>query len=82
MSESERAKKWRQKMKLTVDELADAIGFSKETIYLFEKGFTYDGRDARDRVKKRDLSEERWQRYRMACAGVAAQKETGKPFRW
>ena len=81
MNQFERAKRWREKAGLTVEQLAEKTGYSKESIYLFEKGFTYNGRTAHDRIKRKPLDENVWHRYRMACAGVAAAL-SGTAFNW
>jgi transcriptional regulator with XRE-family HTH domain len=81
VNEHEKAKRWREKTGLTVEELADKTGYSKESIYLFEKGFTYNGRTARDKIKTKPLDERVWHRYRMACAGVRATL-SGSTFNW
>ncbi len=73
MNEFEKAKRWREKAGLTVEELAERTGYSKESIYLFEKGFTYNGRTEKlGKIKTKPLDERVWHRYRMACAGVRA----------
>lgn len=69
----EAARTWREKVSLTVHDLAEATGYSYEAIYQYERGRRHDGTE---------LSEYAWQRYRMACAGVAAQLATGKDFAW
>ena len=81
MNEHEKAKRWREKTGLTVEQLAEKTGYSKESIYLFEKGFTYNGRTARDKIKTRPLDDRVWHRYRMACAGVRAALN-GSTFNW
>ena len=81
MNEFEKAKRWREKVGLTVDELAEKTGYSRESIYLFEKGFTYNGRTARDKIKTKPLDKQVWHRYRMACAGVRAALN-GSTFNW
>lgn len=83
MTEHIKAKKWRERLRLTVADLAKATGYSIESIYLFEKGFTYDARGATKggEVRTRDINASAWQRYRMACAGVASALR-GKKFGW
>lgn len=81
MNEFEKARRWREKAGLTVDQLAEKTGYSREAIYLFEKGFTYNGRTARDKIKTKALSDSVWHRYRMACAGVRAALN-GSSFNW
>lgn len=70
MTDHERAKAWRKKHGLTVEQLSERAGYSIESIYLFEKGHTYAGRTPKDRIKKKRIDEGAQRRYRMACAGV------------
>ena len=82
MNEFEKAKRWREKAGLTVEELAERTGYSKESIYLFEKGFTYNGRTEKlGKIKTKPLDKQVWHRYRMACAGVRAALN-GSVFNW
>ena len=69
----ERARAWRERYKLSVQDLADATGYSYEAVYQYERGLRADGTE---------LSAFAWQRYQMACAGVQAQIKTGKKFKW
>jgi transcriptional regulator with XRE-family HTH domain len=90
VSEHEKAKRWREKRGLSADELAEKCGFSREAIFLFEKGHAYDpARKSRPRkgvfadtkIHTRPLNERALRRYRMACAGVEAELN-GQKFRW
>jgi predicted transcriptional regulator len=72
-AEGEAARSWREKVSLTVHELADATGYSYEAIYQYERGRRWDGSK---------LGEYAWQRYTMACAGVEAQMKSGRKFSW
>lgn len=83
MTEHLKAKRWREKTKLSVAELAEKAGYSIEAVYLFEKGFTYDarGKDGKDKIRTKPHDDRAWRRYRMACAGVAAELG-GQRFRW
>jgi hypothetical protein len=91
VTESERAKRWREKHFGTdIDKLAQLCGFSREAIFLFEKGHAYDP-EKKSRPRKgvfpdtkihtRPLNERALRRYRMACAGVEAELN-GQKFRW
>ena len=66
------ARAWREKAGLSIPALADATGYSLEAIYQYERGKRHDGAK---------LSEFAWQRYEMACAGVAAELK-GEKFSW
>ena len=73
-NEHYRAQWWRVNVvKLTVQELADLTGYSTQAIYFMERGIASDGSLVKSWVKKR---------YRMACAGVQAQVDQGRPFEW
>lgn len=82
MTDHEKAKAWRKKHGLTVEQLSERAGYSRESIYLFEKGFTYVGRTRGNTIKKRDIDEQAWRRYRMACAGVHAELRNPRKFNW
>jgi transcriptional regulator with XRE-family HTH domain len=73
MKESQLAKAWRVKAGLTVEQLQDLTGFSREAIWLFERGVRQNGSA---------VSAYSWQRYRMACAAVQQQLKTGRVFQW
>lgn len=79
MSEHEKAKAWRLKRGLSVKELAELTGYSGVSIFWFERGTT-PTRPGKTRYK--DIAEQVWQRYKMACAAVDTQLETNKKFRW
>ena len=83
MNDHEKAKRWREKVGLTLDQLAELVGYSRESIFLFEKGYRYDerGKTARGKVRKIATNERAFQRYRMACAGVQASLK-GQTFDW
>lgn len=78
VNEHLKAKRWRERLKLSVIDLSKLTGYSIESIYLFEKGFTYDarGKTKSGDVRTKAINPEAWKRYRMACAGV------GQTFRW
>jgi transcriptional regulator with XRE-family HTH domain len=69
----EAARAWRERAGLTCQQLADLTGYAIESIYYYERGRRHDGTK---------VSEYAWQRYRMACAGVAAQLASGRAFEW
>ncbi len=71
----EQAKAWRLARKLTLDQLAELTGYSVPAIRKFEAG-------SRNQKAKEGHSEWTMHRYKMACAGVAAQLRTGKVFEW
>ena len=61
MNESEQAKAWRVRMKLTMDDLAKLTGYSREAIFLFEKGINSTGKPHAAHA---------WRRYKLACMAV------------
>jgi DNA-binding XRE family transcriptional regulator len=78
MSEHTRAAAWRKSLGLTQQQLAHAIGFSRETIYWYERGETPPTKGAGSKPQPAWI----WRRYKLACAGLAAQLKSGKPFDW
>jgi len=75
MKQHERAKAWRLKMGLSIDQLSELSGYSVAAIYKFEAG-------ARNRKAGDKHSEWTWHRYRMACAGVTSELRSGRGFDW
>lgn len=73
MKPHEKAKRWREKLNLKVQDLADMTGYSIEAVYQYERGARADGKK---------LSDWSWQRYRMACAAAEQQIKTGRAFEW
>lgn len=59
--ESAQAKAWRAKMRLTMDELAKLTGYSRESIFLFERGTNSLGKPHAPHA---------WRRYKLACLAV------------
>lgn len=74
-----KAKAWRESLGLSRQRLADLTGYSRESIYWYEKG-------AQPPTKREGGGKPtpEWiaQRYKLTCAGVARQIETGKNFNW
>jgi transcriptional regulator with XRE-family HTH domain len=66
------ARAWRERLGMSSQALADATGYSLEALYQYERGKRHDGTR---------LSQWAWQRYQMACAGVAAELK-GEKFQW
>jgi predicted transcriptional regulator len=71
--QGKRAKAWRERVKMSPQDLADATGYSLEAVYQYERGTRADGTK---------LSDWAWQRYQMACAAVDHQKRSGREFAW
>ena len=60
----EQAKAWRERRKLTIEQLSELTGYSIPAIYAFERGTRNAGESH---------SEWTWHRYKMACAGAERQ---------
>jgi transcriptional regulator with XRE-family HTH domain len=75
MKPHERAKSWRIKRNLTLEQLSELTGYSVIAIRKFEAGV---------RHKKNSETHSEWvlQRYRMTCAGAERQLRTGRAFEW
>ena len=58
MTESEQARAWRRSMRLTMDELSVLTGYSREAIFLFERGTNSQGKPH---------ASASWRRYKLAC---------------
>lgn len=71
--EIDRAIRWRLNHNLSQDELSERIGWVRGAVSLFERGVNSQGEP---------VSEYAWQRYKMACAGVQRELETGRGFDW
>jgi len=61
MSEIEQARAWRRAMGLTMAELSDLTGYSKESIFLYEAGKNSQGKPHAPYA---------WRRYKLACLAV------------
>lgn len=79
MTEFERAKQWREKRGLSVKQLAEATGYGPRTIYWLELGQSPPNGK---RKKATKVAPWIWQRYKMMCAGVEAELESGEKFDW
>lgn len=57
-TEPELAKLWRKRAGLTMDELGRLTGYSRESVFLFEKGTNSQGQPH---------AKHAWRRYKLAC---------------
>ena len=82
-----KARQWRERLNLTPKQLADLSGYSVPTIFWFERGLT----PPRTRKHMSGLAKEprerqiKWfvfLRYKLVCAAVEAQLQSGKTFDW
>ena len=78
MKEHDRAKEWRLKRNLSVNDLAELTGYGPRAIHWLEKGLTPPNGSAAARPVKPWV----WQRWKMMCAGAEAQLRSGKRFDW
>ena len=78
MKEYEKAKAWRRKRKLTIDQLAQLTGYGPRSIIWFEQGLSPPNAQS----NARPVADWVWHRYRMMCAGVEAQIRSGRQFDW
>ena len=62
MTESQKAKAWRESLGLTQAELAGLTNYSKESIFLLERGQNSLGKPH---------NEHAWRRYKLACLAVS-----------
>lgn len=81
MSEFDRAKAWRQSWGFTQNDLGKQLGYSKESIFWFERGLVPPGAGKRT-PKQRQIREWVWLRYKRACAGLDAELRGGAAFDW
>lgn len=86
MTEFNKAKAWRETLGLTPEQLAEKIGYTRMSIYWFERGETPPNRNAKsgngnDRTHKPWV----WMRYKRACGDYDAEingRKKGEKFKW
>lgn len=78
-----RAKAWRERMGLSLDQLSELSGYAVLTLRYMEKGLTpvRTARHVAGKTKSRKIPWQVWQRYKMVCAGVEYELTKGK-FDW
>jgi|HubBroStandDraft_2_1064218.scaffolds.fasta_scaffold00003_9 DNA-binding XRE family transcriptional regulator len=81
-SEHVRAKDWREAIPLTRDELGRLIGYSAQSIQLFELGHTPPRNFVNAKRKDRKIEPKVWLRYKAACAGIDAWLKHKRRFDW
>ena len=79
MNDFQKAKAWREKRGLSVQQLAEMTGYGSRAIYWLELGLSPPNAH---RKKPAPVAPWIWQRYRMMCSGAEAQLKTGKEFNW
>ncbi|MDE2100308.1 MAG: helix-turn-helix transcriptional regulator [Patescibacteria group bacterium] len=79
MTEFEKAKAWRKKRGLSVNKLAELTGYGPRAVYWLELGLSAPNSTHRTPASVKPWI---WKRYRMMCAGVEAQFNTGRVFDW
>ena len=82
--EHEKAKAWRERSGLSIDELAALSGYSALAIRYFEKGITppRTAHHVAGAAQNRPVPEAVWKRYKNVCCGVFTQKKLGQAFEW
>ena len=76
--EFKKAKAWRERRGLTVQQLSESIGYSAESIYLNERGAVPKGRT-------KPIQPWTWLRYKRACGDLNAElfgRKKGETFQW
>lgn len=77
-SEFSKAKAWRLRNEMNPAQLGESIGWSQESVYLFEKGQLPKGRAG-------GIKPWTWLRYKRACGDLDAElngRKRGKVFEW
>lgn len=86
MKEHEKARAWRIRIKLKPEELAERIGYTRMSIYWFERGQTPPNRNAKSgNAADREVKPWIWQRYKRACGDLDAEmfgRKKGVRFDW
>lgn len=78
MKEHEKARAWRERHGLSLDQLATLSGYTRQALYWMERGLTPPDRSN----PKRAIASWVWKRYKNICAGVDSQIRAGKVFDW
>ena len=77
LPENELARQWRHRQHLTMDQLSELTGYSRESIFLMERGTNSHGKPHAPVV---------WRRYKLACLAVATLRhykvETVNQWQW
>ena len=82
-TEHYKAKQWRERLDLSLAQLAELTGYSTITIRWFEKGVTPPRRRAKSgNDHDRTIADWVWQRYKRACQAIDHELRTGKGFDW
>lgn len=84
IAEHIKAREWRKRLGLSYAELADLTGYSAVTIRWMEKGLTPPRSAAHitGKHKSKPVNYFVWQRFKLCCAGVAAQLQSRNKFEW
>ena len=73
-AEIERAQKWRDRVGLTMDQLAALTGYSPSAICRFELGTV----PASQTMGEHPVTPKAWRRYKMICLAVDMLRRAGK----
>lgn len=80
MTEHEKARAWRESLKLSQKDLGEKLGYSKEAVFWFERGLVPPS--PRLNKNERSIKPWIWQRYKLACLGLAAETAMARKWNW
>ena len=79
MTRFEKARAWRKRNKLTIEQLAILTGYGPRAIAWLEKGLSPPNAS---RSTPAPVSDWIWHRYKRMCEGVDAELRSGQKFDW
>ncbi len=79
-AEFAKARRWRESLGLDQKAFGEQVGYSRMSVYWFEEGKTPPVRHKPRR--SRQIDPWVWHRYKLACAGLAAEIANGRKFNW
>lgn len=86
LKEHQKAKAWRERLEMSPEELAEKVGYTRMSIYWFERGETPPNRNAKSgNAADRQIKPWVMQRYRRACGDLDAEmrgRKKGVKFEW
>lgn len=85
-AEHKKARAWRERLGLTPEQLATQLGYTRMSIYWFERGETPPNRNAKSgNAGDRSIKPWIWQRYKRTCGDLDAElfgRKKGSKFEW
>ena len=79
MKNHEKARAWRKRRELTIEQLATLTGYGPRAIMWMESGLSPPNQG---RKEPGPIAKAVWHRYKMLCAAADTQLQTGKKFDW